>query len=269
MSHHLLQIDRRMVASGDLHDINGLFQHPKLQKKEWQGASSLQDLKVIVEGSFISLLLPGNSNEMALRHQFPRFVAALDAISGGSMLNERCFYLSLTTALLRYKSKLPQGIRDMVTSCLINWLRTAKDVSSEARLCSGLHEALVNLLNEVSMKHAMIVPPNYGTPNTQHYFITPQWSLLGNLVIPRDLFLNLAEEAVAAADGKDVGQKSELFTKLWNGNDAMFSPVKEQYQKMLLSTPDAKAISWREKMGIEEPPPASPKKDEAQLMDTT
>jgi hypothetical protein len=79
-----------------------------------------------------------------------------------------------------------------------------------------------------------------------------QWSLRGNLVLPRDLFLTLAEEAVAAADNKEVGQRSELFAKLWRDNDVKFTSVKEQYQKMLSSTPEAKAVAWREKVGVVE-----------------
>lgn len=79
-----------------------------------------------------------------------------------------------------------------------------------------------------------------------------QWSLRGNLVLPRDLFLTLAEEAVAATNKQESGQKNELFAKMWKENNIEFYPVKEQYQKMLSSTPDAKAAAWREKMGLEQ-----------------
>ncbi|KAL3781588.1 hypothetical protein HJC23_007108 [Cyclotella cryptica] len=224
-----VEIDRRIVSSGDLHDafLQGLIAHPDLQIQEWKGTSSLHDLKVVVEGAFVSLLFPGNTNEIALRHQFPRFVAALDALSGGNMLNERPFFMSLTSALLRYKTKLPHGTRDLVTGCLVKWLRMGYNIPSETRLCSALHEALVNLLNE--------------------------WSSLGNIVLPRDLLLNLAEEAVAAAAGCEVGEKCALFVKLWNDNDDMFSRVKEQYLRMLSSAPLAKSNGWKEKMGIMEP----------------
>ena len=72
-------------------------------------------------------------------------------------------------------------------------------------------------------------------------------------MLPRDLLLNLAEEAVAAAAGCEVGQKSAVFVKLWNDNDATFLRVKEQYVRMLSSTPHAKSRGWRDKMGIIEP----------------
>ena len=43
---------------------------------------------------------------------------------------------------------------------------------------------------------------------------------------------------------------NDLFIKMWTGDATMFSSIKEQYEKMLSSTPDAKAHAWREKMGI-------------------
>jgi hypothetical protein len=150
-------MDRRMVANGDLHDVflSGVLNHPEVQKREWEGSSLQLDMKVIVQGAFVTLLSPGNTNEMALRHQFPRFVSALDELSGGSMHHERPFFASLTMALMRYKSKLPHGTRDLVTECLLRWLKMGKGVSTESKLCSCLHEALINLLNEVSFGELM------------------------------------------------------------------------------------------------------------------
>lgn len=140
------------MANGDLHDVSlaGLITHPELHKQVWEHSSSQHDMKVIVQGAFVNLLLPGNTNELALRHQFPRFIAALDALSGGNMLHERPFYASLTATILRYKSKLPHSTRDLVTGCLLKWLRMGNDISPITRMCSCLHEALINLLNEVS-----------------------------------------------------------------------------------------------------------------------
>lgn len=159
-----------MAANGDLHDISraGLLTHPVLLKTEWEGSSSQHDMKVIVEGVFVHLLLPGNTNEIAIRHQFPRFVAALDALSAGDMLHERPFYASLTTTLMRYKAKLPHSIRDLVTGCLLRWLRMSNVTSSMERLCSCLHEALINLLNEVSVQNMCLSPEllYVSTPST-------------------------------------------------------------------------------------------------------
>lgn len=241
-----------MVLNGDLHDISraGLLTHPVLLKTEWEGSSSQHDMKVIVEGVFVSLLLPGNTNEIAIRHQFPRFVAALDALSGGDMLHERPFYASLTTTLLRYKAKLPHSIRDLITGCLLRWLRISNVTSSIDRLCSCLHEALLNLLNEVRVFKLCVLSELLHVSALSTHCL--QWSTRGNLVLPRDTFLTIAEEAVSASDGKEAGQKNDLFVKSWKEDNPNFIRVKEQYEKMLSTTPDAKAVAWREKVGIEE-----------------
>jgi len=155
------------------------------------------------------------------------------------MLNERPFFMSLTHALLRYKSKLAQSTRDLVTTCMIKWLKMGYSVLPETAMCSPLHECFMHLLNE--------------------------WSSLGNVVLPRDLFLSLGEEAVAASSGEKVGQKSNTFANTWASNDDSFLPVKEQYTRMLSSTPDARVLQWKQKIGIDEPIPSSPVTDEMQV----
>jgi len=219
-------LDRRMAAGGDLHEaaLQNIVTTPELPADEWRGTSQLHDLRAIVEGSFVNLLQPGNSNEASLPHQFPRFVAALEQLSGGNMLYERSFFASLTHALLKYKSKLSHGTRDLVTGCMIDWLKIERVDSRKTVLCSPLHECFVNLLNE--------------------------WSSLGNLVLPKDLFLSLAEEAAAASSRVEVGQRCKKFAKLWAGDDDSFLAVKEQYLQMLSGTPDARAREWKEKIGI-------------------
>ena len=227
-----VDLDKRTAVGGDLHDaaVQSLLDRPDtIDSMEWNGTSSLQDLRVIVEGALIHLMQPGNTNEVALQSQFPRFVNALEKLSDGNMMHERPFFMSLSSVLLRYKSKLPHSTRDLVTNVMIKWLRMGKDSSSstnEAVLCSALHECFMHLLNE--------------------------WSSLGNAVISRDLFLTLSEQAVAAADKTEDGQKSELFVSLWVKNNAQFAPVKEQYLRMLSSTPDKNAANWKQKMGISE-----------------
>ncbi len=214
-----VDLDKRMAVGGDLYDAaaQSLLAPSDVMDLEWNGTSSLQDLRVIVEGSFIHLLQPGNTNEVALQNQFPRFVNALDKLSDGNMIHDRSFFMSLSHALLRYKTKLPHSTRDLVTNVMIKWLRMSKD-SNKSRLCSALHECFMRLLNE--------------------------WASLGNAVLSRDLLLSLSEQAISA-----VG-KTDEFVSLWTKNDAQFTPVKEQYLRMLTSTPDKTAESWREKMGL-------------------
>ena len=78
-----------------------------------------------------------------------------------------------------------------------------------------------------------------------------QWSEFGNVVLPRDLFLTLGEEAIAASSKVEVGQKYETFLEMWSSDDICFAAVKEQYTRMLSSTPDARASQWKEKIGID------------------
>ena len=143
------ELDRRMVAGGDLYDaaLQDILTRPEIQTNEWEGTSSLYDIRAVVEGALVHVLQPGNTNEVSLQNQFPRFVAALDKLSDGNMLNERPFFVSLAHALLRYKSKLPHSTRDLVTGCLIKWLKVEGD--DERAVCSPLLECFMYLLNEV------------------------------------------------------------------------------------------------------------------------
>ena len=78
-----------------------------------------------------------------------------------------------------------------------------------------------------------------------------QCSAFGNVVLPRDLFLTLGEEAIVASSKVEVGQKYETFLEMWSSDDVCFAAVKEQYIRMLSSTPDARASQWKEKIGID------------------
>lgn len=145
------ELDKRIAVGGDLHEaaLQDIVAKQELQTKEWEGTSRLYDLRTIVEGALVHLLQPGNSNEVALQSQFPRYVAALDNLSDGNMLNERPFFMSMSHALLRYKSKLPHSTRDLVTGCMLNWLKIEGSTDPDRVICSQLHECLINLLNEV------------------------------------------------------------------------------------------------------------------------
>ena len=222
-----VDLDKRIAVGGDLYDAanQSLISPPDVMDVEWNGTSSLQDLRVIVEGAFIHVLQPGNTNEVALQNQFRRFVNALDKLSDGNMIHERSFFTSLSHTLLRYKTKLPHSTRDLVTEAMIKWLRMSKD-SNESSLCSALHECFMRLLNE--------------------------WSSLGNAVLSRDLLLSLSEQAIAAADKEVDEHRSELFASLWTKNDVHFASIKEQYLRMLSNTPAKTADNWKEKLGLDD-----------------
>ena len=66
-------------------------------------------------------------------------------------------------------------------------------------------------------------------------------------MLPRDTFLSLSEEAVAAACNVEVGQKFDPFVKMWASDNDCFKSVKEQFIRMPSSTQE----QWKEKIGIE------------------
>jgi hypothetical protein len=78
------------------------------------------------------------------------------------------------------------------------------------------------------------------------------------------MILSLGEEAASASAGIDIGQKNETFVKIWASDDDGFSAVKEQYTRMLSSTPDARALQWKQKVGINTSVPSSPTADNIQ-----
>jgi hypothetical protein len=141
-----------MVMGGDLHAaaLQGVVARKTIQIHEWGGrSSSLHDIRAVVESAFVYLMQPSNTHEQAIQHQFPRFVAALEKLSEGNMLLERPFFTSMSHALLKFKSKLPRSIRDLVTAWLIRWLSVGETFSRKAVLSSPLHECFMHLLNEV------------------------------------------------------------------------------------------------------------------------
>jgi len=50
---------------------------------------------------------------------------------------------------------------------------------------------------------------------------------------------------------------------MWSSDDVCFAAVKEQYTRMLSSTPDARASQWKKKIGIDA---AHQSKDEVDKM---
>ena len=217
-------LDRRVASGGDLHDASSssLPARPAADSKPWEDASSLTALRALAEGSMIHIIQPGQSNEAALSAQLPRFCAALDGLSGGSLGADWSFFMSLSQALLRYKRNLSHGVRDLVMSSWIGWIRGNKQNSSN--MCLPVHECFVKLLNE--------------------------WTHFGNVVLPRDTMLSLAEDAIKAAE-ESSGRKSS-FAEAWKFGGDQFAPVKAEYEKMLAIVPEPHLSQWKEKFGIDD-----------------
>jgi hypothetical protein len=85
-------------------------------------------------------------------------------------------------------------------------------------------------------------------------------------VLSRELLLSLGEEAVAASIGIDVGQKcDDTFANKWASDDDGFLAVKEQYTRMLSSTPEARAAKWKQNVGINATVSSSPTEGNPQV----
>lgn len=218
-------LDRRVAPGGDLHDaaVLALPSRPPTDLGAWDGSQVSCALRALAEGALVHLVQPGQLVEAALPLQLPRFAAALrglsgatDAGTGGKLGFDRPFFVSLSQALLRHKRHLPHGTRDLVMAEWVGWI-------GRGDMCAPIHECFVSLMNE--------------------------WTSFGNVVLPRDKMLSLAEQAIGAAEG---GNGSNDFAASWKRGDGDFSRIRAQYERMLKHVPEANASQWKKKMGIDQ-----------------
>lgn len=213
------KLDNRVAPGGDLHQaeqsIVSLHSQPAFK---WERNDQLQVAVALVEGALVHLCHPGNRSEASLSITFPKFSAALEQVSL-SLLDDRPFFVCLTQALLRHKTKLPRSTRDAVVTSWLSWLR------KEGSIRSAAHEFLVYLMNE--------------------------WSALGNVLLPRDAMLRFFTDTVHAVDSLATSETLK-FANTWKSNTQVFTPVKKQYERMLKQLPEASAKQWKEKHGIDD-----------------
>jgi hypothetical protein len=165
------ELDRRFVIGGDLYDIaeQGAGMKvlaPSGTEEDWSKASpsSRVILRSIVQGALVHLLQPGNSNEMALKAQLPRFVDVLNRLAAShpqDLFDDRPFFLSMAHGLLRFKARLPHSIRDLVIRLWLGWLRSGGSVGMGRvrTITCSLHELFIHLLNEVIRSSAIPAMP--------------------------------------------------------------------------------------------------------------
>ncbi len=212
------EIDRRIAAGGDLQILPRL---PDSKPEEWQllPTSSQRTILDLVEGSLVLLLQPGASNEAALLCQCPRFFIAIKELSRGEMADERCFFVSLTQALLKHKAKLSHSVRNMIVEAWLTWFG-----SRRPSITKPVHLCFLELLNE--------------------------WASMGNQVLPIDLMITWSEDAVKASEGNG---NTSTFVNYWNENNTEFAEIKAQYERMLRAMPEDRTIRWKDAVGITTP----------------
>ena len=216
------ELDRRVAPGGDLYQVMQQgYQDtalPSIQDDEWRGNDQMQVAVALVESALVSICQPGNHNYSSLATTFQKFASALDRLSS-SLLEDRPFFICLIQALLRHKTKLPRAARDAVVHAWLQWLGRKKAVSSAA------HESLIRLLNE--------------------------WSALGNVLLPRDVLIRMAIQAVDTVNQSESKDKRK-FANQWKtaSETSDFAPVKEQYERMLQSLPETFAKQWKADVGL-------------------
>ena len=71
------------------------------------------------------------------------------------------------------------------------------------------------------------------------------------MILPRDTLLSFSEDAAKAAEACEK-DKNKSFAYYWAKNEDAFSPIKAQYERMLKSIPAARALQWKESIGIDD-----------------
>jgi hypothetical protein len=224
------ELDRRMVPGGDLHDAvhaSPDLRPPAADVGQWKSSSEHQVVVSLVQSAMVEMCQPGNGSDASLPLTYPKFSTALQNTSA-NLCSDRVFFLCLIKAILKHKSKLPKESRDVVVACWLTWLRKEGN-DQRGSMASAAHECLVSLLNE--------------------------WSVLGNLLLPRDKLVEFATETVAAVDSSE-SMHDRKFGSMWDVQE--FSPIRCQYERMLKLLPTARATEWKEGMGIASGDDASP-----------
>mmetsp|Transcript_14215 Transcript_14215/g.33091 ORF Transcript_14215/g.33091 Transcript_14215/m.33091 type:complete len:454 (-) Transcript_14215:268-1629(-) len=236
---HLLRdadLDKRLAVGGDLHSVaKSALPRPEPARIISNGDESLfpQIAMALLQGAFINVCLPGNSQDISLSITFSKFSKAFLTFSCGNVSNEVAFFKSLVPVLLRHKARLNKTVRDEIISTWLDWLKvpsagSIKDQEESPRgsVDSAAHEYLIILLNEWA-------------------------SNFGNILMPRDLLLKVATEVVAVVNATEVAPDRKV-SELWkaSADEYDFGRVKKQYKRLLGLLPETHVTSWKEASGI-------------------
>jgi hypothetical protein len=243
---HLLrdaELEKRLAVGGDLHTVaqSGL-PRPEAKLLSVDGNSPPPQIALAVfEGTYIYVCLPGNSQDVSLSLTFVKFSRVFHQIAHGSVWDERSFFKCLVPAILRHKSRLNKTVRDAILLTWMNWLKAPatdeidagqsntkkKKRQRRGSVESAAHEYFIELLNEWA-------------------------SNFGNLLMPRDLLLKTATDAVEITNATEVAQerKFDFFWKNCKEEDP-FAPVKAQYQRLMRLLPENHSKRFKEMVGID------------------
>ena len=237
---HLLRdadLDKRLAVGGDLHAVTkSSLPRPEPAPINIDGESSSlpQIAMALLQGAFINVCLPGNSQDVSLSISFAKFSKTFLELSRGNVANEVAFFKSLVPVILRHKARLNKAVRDVIISTWLEWLKTPpagknkdNDKSTQGSIDSAAHEYLILLLNEWANN-------------------------FGNILMPRDLLLKVSTEVVKVVNATEVDPDRKL-SELWKADvdETGFGPVKSQYERLLGLLPETHVAQWKESTGIE------------------
>ena len=232
---HLLRdadLDKRLAVGGDLHTVAKAAlprSEPPRITIDGENPSLPQIAMALLEGAFINVCLPGNSQDVSLSLSFAKFSKTFLELSHGNVSNEVSFFKSLVPVILRHKARLNKTVRDVIISTWLDWLKTSTKSNQKANagpprgsVDSAAHQYLIFLLNEWA-------------------------SSFGNILMPRDLLLKISTEVVKVVNSTEAAPNRKM-SALWNANDAeaSFAPVKAQYERLLTLLPESHASQWKE-----------------------
>ena len=229
-------LDKRLAVGGDLHTVaKSALIRPKPPQITTDGdnPSVPQIAMALLEGAFINVCLPGNSQDISLSISFAKFSKTFLDLAHGNVSNEVTFFKSLVPVILRHKARLNKTVRDVIISTWMDWLKTStggtlkyNNRPPQGSIDSAAHEYLILLLNEWA-------------------------SSFGNILMPRDLLLRVSTEVVKVVNASEVTPDRKL-SALWkaNGDEAGFGPVKTQYERLLSLLPETHVAQWNESVGI-------------------
>ena len=226
------ELDKRVSSGGDLNPVADSVPRISLPSVKLEKESPPNQVVVaLLEGLFVFICTPGNSQDASLATTFEKFGSVLQQVAF-NLWDERAFFVSLVPTILRYKGRLNRIVRDTIIDTWISWLSSPrhdddviKKKKKKGSITSAGHEYFMQMINE--------------------------WASFGNLLMPRDLLLKVSLRLVKAVETTETSPDRK-FRSLWThfGQSSEFEPIKKQYEKMLSLLPDSRHTEWKESVGI-------------------
>lgn len=220
------ELDRRTEMGGDLYDASQAIDQiaPVVPVACWEGHQEHSEVVAsLIEGALIDLCQPGAGRDSSLAVSFPKLASALASVSSQATRNHRAFFLSLIQAILKHKTKLPKETRDSIVNSWLGWLEDKQDEQESSCLLTVSHECFIMLLNE--------------------------WSSLGNMLLPRNDLLVFSTKCVSTVNRSmfaEAWQQTtpELSTEENENVEREFTPIRNQYKRMLNFLPKEQSDEW-------------------------